>query len=221
MIARLLSFVLLLLFAGQVEAVERCFPKTPLTPVAMGTTMTRGTYLEDALPDKPQVIVSYRGHWCPQPDGTWAPILVMCIEGRTCASLSMLESAALQFMAEPDPVKAVFTALDANKEPPLSYEKQAWIEAAAVAQQQMAETRPKDKVYVVKTNPRCTTPTGCTRPVYELKDGVVGTKEIGRSDVGATCSLSRSRLATGSDFWAEFAPSFVAGAVTLCTLKPE
>lgn len=70
--------------------------------------------------------------------------------------------------------------------------------------------------HAVKRNPSCTTPTGCTRPVFELKDGVRDPREIGRADVGQPCDLTKPTLASGSDVWASFGPLFEPGKVALC-----
>lgn len=67
----------------------------------------------------------------------------------------------------------------------------------------------------VKTNG-----TSTTRPAYALANGVRGTKEIGRADVGSDCDLSKPTLpSTGSDVWASFGPNFTSGVVALCSPK--
>lgn len=71
-------------------------------------------------------------------------------------------------------------------------------------------------IYVVKANVSCSDPTGatCTRPVYEVVNGVRGTKEIGRVLTGTVCDLSWKQP-SNSDYWALIAP----GKAALCTLK--
>lgn len=73
---------------------------------------------------------------------------------------------------------------------------------------------PPPRVYVwkVKANGLST-----TRPVYTLTNGVRGTTALGvRATVGQPCDELRPTLASGSDLWAEFGPSFAPGQVALC-----
>ncbi|WP_128003468.1 hypothetical protein [Piscinibacter defluvii] len=70
--------------------------------------------------------------------------------------------------------------------------------------------------HAVKVNPACTLPTGCTRPVYLLANGVRGTAAVGRAEVGQPCDLSKPTAASGADVWASFGPLFETGKVALC-----
>ena len=57
--------------------------------------------------------------------------------------------------------------------------------------------------------------TATTRPAYTLVNGVIGTKEAGRANVGAVCDVTRPMApATGGDVRAEYG---VSGLVTICT----
>lgn len=75
---------------------------------------------------------------------------------------------------------------------------QAWI----------AEFRPS--IWKVKPNG-----TASTRPAYALTNGIIGTKEAGRANVGAVCDVTKPTApATGGDVRAEYG---VSGLVTICT----
>jgi len=68
-------------------------------------------------------------------------------------------------------------------------------------------------VWRVKANGAAT-----TRPAYALVNGVLGTKEVARATVGATCNVARPTApATGGDIRAEFGPANAAGVVTICS----
>lgn len=57
--------------------------------------------------------------------------------------------------------------------------------------------------------------TATTRPAYTLVNGVIGTKEAGRANVGAVCDVTKPTApATGGDVRAEYG---VSGLVTICT----
>jgi hypothetical protein len=74
---------------------------------------------------------------------------------------------------------------------------------------------------VVKANPACLTPTGCTRPVSELLMGVRSSSAVSgqRAAVGQPCNLARPNIpsGTGGDVWAEFGPTYVQGWVAVCS----
>lgn len=53
-----------------------------------------------------------------------------------------------------------------------------------------------------------------TRPAYTLTNGVRGTKEVARANVGAPCDATKPTLPSGSDLWAEFG---TPGVVALCS----
>lgn len=60
--------------------------------------------------------------------------------------------------------------------------------------------------------------TATTRPAYALTNGVLGTKEVARAQVGAICNVSRPTApATGGDIRAEFGPANAPGVVTICS----
>lgn len=68
-------------------------------------------------------------------------------------------------------------------------------------------------VWKVKANGTAT-----TRPAYALTNGVLGTKEVARAQVGALCNVSRPTApATGGDIRAEFGPANAPGVVTICS----
>lgn len=224
MIARFFLFLMFLFLTGPVQAqtFEKCLPKTLVTPLASGTSMVSAeATAAQQVPPAAAVTAHVRGFYCPQSDGTWSSYIHYCIVGRTCLDPSQIDVQLNNLAGASNLIETVFNSLAAGEQQPKDEEWPAILAATSDVQSKMVAIRPKDKIYVVKANTRCTTATGCTRPVYELKDGVLSTKEIGRSPVGSLCSLARPKLASGSDFWAEFAPNFVAGAVTLCTLKSQ
>ena len=68
-------------------------------------------------------------------------------------------------------------------------------------------------VWRVKANGTVT-----TRPAYTMANGVLGTKEVARAQVGAICNVSRPTApATGGDIRAEFGPANTPGVVTICS----
>lgn len=68
----------------------------------------------------------------------------------------------------------------------------------------------KPAVWKVKPNGTAT-----TRPAYTLVNGVLGTKEAGRAQVGAACDVTKPTApATGGDVRAEYG---ISGLVTICT----
>lgn len=68
-------------------------------------------------------------------------------------------------------------------------------------------------VWRVKANGAAT-----TRPAYALVNGVLGTKEVARAQVGAICNVSRPTApASGADIRAEFGPANAPGVVTICS----
>lgn len=67
-------------------------------------------------------------------------------------------------------------------------------------------------VWKVKANGAAT-----TRPAYALTNGVLGTKEVARAQVGAICNVTRPTLpAPNGDMRAEFGPINASGVVTIC-----
>jgi hypothetical protein len=75
---------------------------------------------------------------------------------------------------------------------------------------------PVPAVWKVKKNPQSTAaPT--TRPVYLLANGVLGKATSKRATEGETCDTTKPTLASGSDLWASYGASPVAGEVALCT----
>lgn len=54
-----------------------------------------------------------------------------------------------------------------------------------------------------------------TRPAFALANGVRSTREVARATVGAPCDISKPKLASGVDVWAEFGNT--PGVVALCS----
>jgi hypothetical protein len=124
-----------------------------------------------------------------------------------------------QYQNAIDKMKALGT-LDCVVEKPLCDERKALIDAERPMAEAMFALKANPlqpiPVYVVKSLICTADPTGatCTRPVYEVVNGVKGTKEVARVLVGTTCDMSWKQP-SNSDYWALVAP----GRTALCTLK--
>jgi hypothetical protein len=127
-----------------------------------------------------------------------------------------------QYQAAQDKIKSL-GQLDCVVEKPLCDERKAYIaESKPMAEAMFAlkatplVVPPSAPVYAVKPITCTADPTGatCTRPVYEVINGVKGTKVVDRVVVGTVCDLTW-KLASGADYWALVAP----GRTALCALK--
>lgn len=213
---RMLVAVVLAAFSfgasAQVFSVPDCFPKTLWTPTGTGTDWVSGS---EPKVTPTGVRISWRGMWCPDGSGGWKAYVHRCVEGRTCLNVRSLEAEFHTATRTPDPLLALQNAIKKYETAPLPNELEDWRFAGAKALVELDKIKPKPSVFKVKTNPACTSVV-CTRPAYTLSNGVRGTQEVARAEVGQECKMTRPVLASGNDFWAEFGPVFNPGIVALC-----
>lgn len=229
---RVLAILLLLLLPLAAIAAPGCLPGLygPQWPGAKLVPLIRGDH------------GWYAYGWCKGPDGAPREVYRLCAHGECAANIgatvgSAMGQLGLQLVGSTH--EAVYGGwYDAN---PPAYDCNATSGAQVTAPdtargtacQELRAMLDRDRpaymppapviTHRVKRNPQSTSiPT--TRPVYQLIDGVLGTRALSkRATEGDGCDLGKPTLASGTtgDLWASYGASPVAGEVALCARVPQ
>jgi hypothetical protein len=120
---------------AQAGALPACIPKTIWTPFGTGTDWVRGQADADG------VTTSWRGWWCPLPDGSWVAYAHLSVE-RPEWPLNRIDSELSTVFRSADRVAALRDIVNRYSVAPTAAELPAWKAAATQAGAALAAIKP-------------------------------------------------------------------------------
>ena len=185
-----------------------CVPKTFWTPFGTGTDWVRGATTASG------VTVSWRGWWCPRPEGQWRFFLHRCVEGVTCLSAQVIEQEMDAAARTPDKLQALKVVIAKYQSAPEAPHQEAWLQAGFAAVDALRTVQPAGPVVAIWLV------TGAQ--AFPLNaDGTRSTKPIATAPTkGETCDCAAARvLQFGATFCKVPSLSTTQTIVAGCSLK--
>lgn len=188
---------------AQSFTVPSCIPKTFWTPFGTGTNWVLGR----AQPVDPGPVTSYRGWWCPTPQGAWLPYAHLSVE-RTDWPLNQIDTELSTVFRSSDRVNALGALINRYSIPPTETEKPSWDAAAVKVFADLAVIKPSVTPIGVWITPSAGS-------IFTFANGKLTGLTGRKATKGAACDCVKAKALVGASTYCALAAG-PATEVTAC-----